>query len=271
VRLVTWNVNSLKARLGRVETWIGANAPDIVCLQETKLADAAFPTSAFADLGYESAHHGDGRWNGVAIISRIGLAGVRRGFFDDAPGDGTECRILSADCGGHRVVTVYVPNGRIVGSEFFAAKLVWLNRLRRELDETLAPGASVAVCGDFNVAPTDDDVWDIGAFDGATHVTPAERRALDDVRGWGLHDVVREQIPEGPGPFSWWDYRAGSFHKGHGMRIDLLLCSPSLAATATAAYVDRNERKKGASTEAPSDHAPVVVDFALASNESREI
>lgn len=261
MRLVTWNVNSLKARLARVEAWIRAHDPDVLCLQETKLADAAFPHGAFELLGYESAHHGSGRWNGVAIVSRVGLEDVRAGFHDEPPGTDDETRLVAATCGGVRVMSVYVPNGRVVGSEFYQAKLAWLARLRAELDATCAADVPVAVCGDFNVAPEDRDVWDLTKFDGATHVTPEERAALASVMGWGLHDVVRQLTPEGPGPFSWWDYRGGAFHKGEGMRIDLALLSEGLAARTTAAYVDRDERKKGASEVTPSDHAPVVVEI----------
>lgn len=263
MRLATWNVNSLKARLSRVEAWIVANRPDVLCLQETKAADPAFPAASFAALGYESACHGNGRWNGVAILSRVGLDEVRAGFHDEDPSAVAECRILSATCAGARIVSVYVPNGRVVGSEFYDAKLAWLGRLRAELDATCAPGAPVAVCGDFNVAPDDRDVWDVTRFAGATHVTGPERSALGGVVAWGLRDVVREVTGDAPGPFSWWDYRGGAFHKGEGMRIDLALLSGPLADRVTAAYVDREERKKGTSGEIPSDHAPVVVDVDL--------
>jgi len=262
MRLVTWNVNSLKARLPRVEEWIAQHAPDVMLLQETKCADAVFPAAAFTALGYESAHHGDGRWNGVAIVSRVGLGGVRAGFEDASPDVAGECRILSADCGGVRVYSVYVPNGREVGSEFYAAKLSWLGQLRRELDATCEPSAAVAIGGDFNVAPEDRDVWDIGAFAGLTHVTEPERAALREVMGFGLTDVVRLLHPAEAGPFSWWDYRGGAFHKGEGMRIDLVLASAPLAARVEAAFVDREARKGQGTERQPSDHAPVVVDLA---------
>lgn len=260
MRLATWNVNSLKARLARVQAWIAAVEPDVLCLQETKLADSAFPAAAFAELGYESVHHGNGRWNGVAIVSRVGLADAQAGFHDEDRSEIAESRIIAATCAGTRVISVYVPNGRSVGSEFYEAKLVWLARLRAELDATCARGAPLAVCGDFNVAPEDRDVWDVTKFDGATHVSGPERSALASVVSWGLRDVLRELAPEGPGPFSWWDYRGGAFHKGEGMRIDLALLSEPLAGRVTAAYVDRNERKKGTSGEIPSDHAPVVIE-----------
>ncbi|HXZ82617.1 MAG TPA: exodeoxyribonuclease III [Acidimicrobiales bacterium] len=261
MRLVTWNVNSLKARLPRVEEWIDAHAPDLLLLQETKCTDEAFPTEVFSRLGYESAHHGDGRWNGVAIVSRVGLAGVRAGFVAGSSEISQERRILSADCGGVRVYSVYVPNGRAVGSEFYAAKLEWLANLRRELDMTCDPGDAVAVGGDFNVAPEDRDVWDITQFTGLTHVTEPERDALRQVMDFGLEDVVRRLNPDVAGLFSWWDYRGGAFHKGEGMRIDLVLGSASLAARVRAAFIDREARKGQGSERQPSDHAPVIVDL----------
>jgi len=263
MRLVTWNVNSLTARLARVEAWIRTHEPDVLCLQETKCTDEAFPSAAFDALGYESAHVGSGRWNGVAIVSRVGLTEVRAGFYDEDPPGGGEPRLLAATCAGVRVLSVYVPNGRSVGSPHYAAKLVWLERLRNELDVTCAAGDRVAVCGDFNVAPDDRDVWDPSSFAGATHVSVAERQALGLVEQWGLHDVVRESAQDATGPFSWWDYRGGAFHKGEGMRIDLVLLSDPLAPKVLGAYVDREERKRGASGEVPSDHAPVVVDVSV--------
>jgi len=261
VRVVTWNINSLKVRLPRLEAWMQANSPDIVLLQETKVADMAFPAMAFSALGYESAHHGDGRWNGVAIISRLGVDDVRTGFSDQSSDSANERRIISATCGGVRCYSVYVPNGRTVGSPFFIAKLEWLAELRRELDAKCSPDDEILIAGDFNVALEDRDVWDISKFEGATHVTNEERGALRQVMDFGLSDVVREQHPNETGPFSWWDYRAGSFHKGEGMRIDLVLASKPLARRVSSALVDREARKKGQIAEAPSDHAPVIVDF----------
>jgi exodeoxyribonuclease III len=252
MRLATWNVNSLTARLPRVTGWIGEHQPDVLCLQETKQADAKFPAGAFSDLGYESAHHGDGRWNGVAVLSRIGLSDPVRGL--GAAEDENGCRIIAATCGGVRVHSVYVPNGRSLDSEHYGIKLAWLARLRAVLDETCRAGDPVAVCGDFNVAPDDGDVWDPAHFVGMTHVSEPERAALRQVEAWGLQDVFR-RFNE-PGVFSWWDYRGGDFHQGRGMRIDLILLSQDLAARAMAAFVDRDARKG----EKPSDHAPVVVD-----------
>ncbi|HLG68772.1 MAG TPA: exodeoxyribonuclease III [Acidimicrobiales bacterium] len=255
MRLATWNVNSLNARLPRVLEWLEANGPDVLCMQETKLADAAFPATAFAELGYESVHHGDGRWNGVAIASRVGAEAPAFGFESEEDAHG--CRILAATCGGARVHSVYVPNGRSLDSEHYLFKLAWLARLRRYLEERCDPAAPVAVCGDFNVAPCDVDVWDPAAFAGATHVSEPERAALRALLDWGLEDVFRRFHPEG-GVFSWWDYRAGDFHQGRGMRIDLVLLSAPLAARATDARIDRDARKG----KKPSDHAPVVVELS---------
>jgi exodeoxyribonuclease-3 len=262
MRLATWNVNSLKARRDRVTEWIAEHGPDVLLLQETKCADENFPAEAFSQLGYESACHGDGRWNGVAIVSRVGLANVRAGFADQVPAASPECRLISAECGGVRVYSVYVPNGRAVDSEYYAAKLEWLADLRAELDATCDPAAAVALGGDFNIAPEDRDVWDISQFEGLTHVTAREREALREVMAFGLVDVVRRLHPEEAGPFSWWDYRGGAFHKGEGMRIDLVLASAPLAARVTGAFVDREARKGQGSERQPSDHAPVVIDLA---------
>ena len=254
MRLATWNVNSLGARMPRVTEWLELQKPDILCMQETKQADDKFPEREFAELGYESAHYGDGRWNGVAILSRVGIGDVTRGF--GTPDDDHGCRIISATCGGTRVFSVYVPNGRALDNEFYEVKLAWLARLRATLDASCPAGSSVAVCGDFNVAPDDDDVWDPAAFVGATHVSEPERAGLRDVEDWGLDDVFR-RFNE-PGTFTWWDYRAGDFHQGRGMRIDLVLVSDDLVQRAMGAFHDRDARKG----KKPSDHAPVVVEFA---------
>jgi exodeoxyribonuclease-3 len=256
VRIATWNVNSLTARLPRVEEWIGYAQPDVLCLQETKQADSSFPHDAFTALGYGSAHHGDGRWNGVALVSRVGLAGVTRGLGGEDDGQGP--RAIAADCGGVRVVSVYVPNGRSLDSEHFPAKLDWLARLRAMVDETTTPDRPVAVCGDFNVAPEDRDVWDPTQFEGMTHVSPPEREALADLQSWGLIDAFR-QVYDDDQLFSWWDYRGGSFHRHRGMRIDLILVTEVLAARTTWALIDRNARKG----EKPSDHTPVFIDTAV--------
>jgi exodeoxyribonuclease III len=258
MKIATWNVNSLKARLPRVEEWVTQHQPDVLVMQETKCADTAFPALAFEQLGYASVHHGNGRWNGVAIISKVGLEDPRAGFLGEDILSLEECRILQATCAGVRVMSVYVPNGRVVDSEFYEKKLLWLGQLRKELDLTCHAGDEVAILGDFNVAPEDRDVWDITKFDGMTHVTPAERAALGDVEGWGLTDAMRSMHPDETGPFTWWDYRAGAFHKGWGMRIDLALVSEPVVARLTAAYSDRDARKG----PQPSDHAPVVIELS---------
>jgi len=238
-----------------VEEWIEYARPDVLCMQETKVADPAFPAMAFSALGYESASHGDGRWNGVALVSRVGLEDVQPGFGGKADEQG--CRLVVATCGGVRVHSVYVPNGRSVGREHYVAKLEWMRELRGHLERTCDPSDAVAVCGDFNVAPDDRDVWDPAAFEGSTHVSLPEREALASLEDWGLVDAFRLHYPQS-GLFTWWDYRAGNFHKHLGMRIDLALLSRPLADRSTYAFVDRNARKG----KQPSDHAPLFVDLA---------
>jgi len=257
MRIATWNVNSLKARLPRVEEWIAYAQPDVLCLQETKLATGAFPAMAFESLGYEWTHHGDGRWNGVAILSRVGLDDVIAGFHEGAEAEDVESRLLSATCGGVRISSAYVPNGRAVGSEHYEAKLAWLDALRRHIETTCDPTKPLAVCGDFNVAPDDRDVWDPSRAHGGTHVSEPERQAIKHLEAWGLTDAFRHLHPE-PALFSWWDYRAGDFHKHRGMRIDLVLVSRPLVERLTFAIIDRNARKG----KLPSDHAPLIVDIA---------
>jgi exodeoxyribonuclease III len=260
MRLATWNVNSLKQRLERVVAWTERHKPDVLCMQETKLTDEQVPTLDFRALGYELVHHGPGRWNGVAIASRIGVDEVVAGIptADGWTDDGG--RYLSATCGPMRVATIYVPNGRVVDSEFYLEKLEWLARLSVWLDDT-DPSTELVICGDFNVAPEDIDVWDPQAAHGGTHVSPREREAVARLRAWGMVDVVRKFHPE-PGFFSWWDYRAGHFHKNFGMRIDHVYVSPRLAERVIAAERDRDARKPSTYPGLPSDHAPLIVDFA---------
>ncbi len=255
MRVATWNVNSLKARLGRVEEWLAIASPDVLCMQETKLADSAFPSMAFQALGYESIHVGEGRWNGVAILSRVGIADVVAGFCDGEPAD-AEARLVTATCGGVRVTSVYVPNGRSLDHEQYTYKLGWLQRLRAHVAATSTPDDDVIVCGDFNIAPEDRDVYDAAKYVDTTHTSPAERAALDALKHWGLIDLFRE-VYDQDRLFSWWDYRAGDFHEGRGMRIDLVLGTPSVSKRVGWALIDRNARK---GTQ-PSDHAPVLVDF----------
>ena len=266
MRIATWNVNSLKARLDKVRWWLERAQPDVLMLQETKLADADAPADAFHDLGYELAHHGEGRWNGVAIASRCGIDGVVTNFGeplrpartpdvgDDEPL--AEARMIAATCGAIRVVCIYAPNGRVVGSVFYAAKLVWYERLTRWLAEAADPAEALVIGGDLNVAPADADVWDPRACHGGTHVSPPEREAVAKLCRWGLVDAYRAHHPE-PGRYTWWDYRAGNFHKNFGMRIDHLLATRPLAARVVAAEIDREARK---GKPMPSDHTPVVID-----------
>jgi exodeoxyribonuclease-3 len=267
MRIATWNVNSLKARLAKVEWWLQRARPDVVLLQETKLADADAPIAAFQRGGYELVHHGEGRWNGVAIASRLGIADLVANFGqplrppatsdvgDDEPL--AEARMLSAVCGGVRVVSLYAPNGREVGSPFYHAKLAWFDRLARWLVESRNPGEPLVLGGDFNVAPDDVDVWDPELCHGGTHVSDAERSALKRLLAWGLRDAYRLHHAEA-GRYTWWDYRAGNFHKNFGMRIDHLLVTRPLAERTVWAEIDREARK---GKPIPSDHAPLVIDL----------
>jgi len=267
MRIATWNVNSLKARLEKVTWWLDRAQPDVLLMQETKLADEAVPSDEFTRRGYELAHHGEGRWNGVAIASRVGIADVVRNFAEPFVASRTpdvgddeplaEARMISAVCGGVRVTSIYAPNGRSLGSIFYQAKLVWFERLARWFRETRQPDEPLVLGGDFNVAPTDADVWNVAACNGGTHVSPEERAAFRALETWGLVDAYRLSHPE-PQRYTWWDYRAGSFHKNFGMRIDHLLVSQPLTARVVASEIDR-EARKGKPT--PSDHTPLIVDL----------
>jgi exodeoxyribonuclease-3 len=256
VRIATWNVNSVTQRLPRLLPWLDERRPDVVCLQETKLADDAFVDLLGAELArraYAVAVHGEATWNGVAILSRAGLDDVKVGLAG-APGfPRPEARVVSASCSGIRVVSTYVPNGREPDSEHYRYKLAWLASLR---DMVAAGPEATVVCGDMNIAPTDDDVFDPDAYIGQTHVTPPERAALAELQALGLRDVVRDRWPN-ERVFTYWDYRAGMFHQDLGMRIDLVLASATVASRVRAAWVDRQARKGSG----PSDHAPVIVDL----------
>ncbi len=282
MRIATWNVNSLKARLEKVEWWLERAAPDVLLMQETKLSDDDAPVLPFRMLGYELLHHGEGRWNGVAIASRVGIEDAVANFGDgplrgggsgiDAGGGAVgapgasgaddfdpfdEARMVSAVCGGVRLVSVYAPNGRVVDSPWYAGKLRWFERLSRWLAETQDPAAPLVIGGDFNVAPADDDVWNAAAAHGGTHVSEPERDAFRALLAWGLTDTWRVANP-GLRRFTWWDYRAGNFQRNEGMRIDHLLASAPAAARVVAVEVDREARK---GTPTPSDHAPLVLDL----------
>jgi exodeoxyribonuclease III len=253
VRVATWNVNSLTARWNRVEQWLVATSPDVLLVQETKQDDGKFPFTGLSALGYESAHYGQGRWNGVAILSKVGVDNVVRGFGDEDP----EARFIGATCGGVRVYSCYVPNGRALDDPHYVYKLEWLAKLRNLLAARDGSQHTV-VGGDFNVTPTDFDCYDPSVFEGSTHVSAPEREALRAIEATGLVDLTRAVHPDEPN-FTWWDYRNGSFHRGWGLRIDLLLVDPELLAKTTSSYVDRDARKG----EKPSDHVPVVADFNL--------
>jgi exodeoxyribonuclease-3 len=281
MRIATWNVNSLKARLEKVEWWLARAAPDVLLMQETKLADADAPLMTFQMAGYGLIHHGEGRWNGVAIAVRDGLdAGEVITNFGDRPvrdsGAGAtvslleedfdpsdEARMVSAVVGRPgeepiRVVSLYAPNGRVVGSPFYDGKLRWFRRVRRWLDETRRPDEPLVIGGDFNVAPVDADVWDPRLAHGGTHVSEPEREAFRGLLEWGLRDAYRGAHPDARGRFTWWDYRAGNFHKNFGMRIDHLLPSAAVAERVIAVEIDREARK---GKPIPSDHAPLVLDL----------
>ncbi len=256
MRLVTWNVNSVKQRVPRLLPWLDQRRPDVVCLQETKLTDEAF-TDLLADeltgRGYEVAVHGEPQWNGVAILSRVGLEDVVAGLPGGPGFPHPEARAVSATCAGVRVVSVYVPNGRTPDSDHYRYKLAWLAALREHVAPT---AATTVVCGDMNIAPADEDVFDADAYVGQTHVTAPERAALAELQALGLHDVVRDRWPT-ERVFTYWDYRAGMFHQDLGMRIDLVLAGTEVAPRVQAAWVDRHARKG----TGPSDHAPVIVDL----------
>ena len=267
MRIATWNVNSLKARLEKVVWWLERAKPDVLLMQETKLSDADAPVATFEQAGYELVHHGEGRWNGVAIASRVGIADVIANFGQalrpqktpDVPDDEplAEARMVSAVCGGVRVVSLYAPNGRTLDSPFYEAKLVWYERLVRWLAESRDPGESMALGGDYNIAPADADVWDPAACHGGTHVSERERAAFAKLQSWGLVDIYRLRQPE-PGRYTWWDYRAGNFHKNFGMRIDHLLVTKPVAGRTVWVEIDREARK---GKPLPSDHAPLVIDL----------
>jgi len=258
MRFATWNVNSLKARLPRVEEFLGYADVDVLCMQETKLSDKTWPSLTFSGLGYESVHFGNGQWNGVAVLSRVGIEkvayGFGDGFVDPYDNDG---RLITATCGGVSFTSVYCPNGREVPSEWYDSKLAWFGVLREWLARGHDPSEPLVVLGDYNVAPADIDVWDINAFAGSTHVTKLERDAVAALEAWGLHDTFRKLYPDQDRLFTYWDYRRGDFHEHRGMRIDLALATTPVLDRVNWAVVDRNARKG----TLPSDHAPLIIDL----------
>jgi exodeoxyribonuclease-3 len=269
VRIATWNVNSIRARSGRVVDWLQRADIDVLAMQEIKCRDDQFPAAAFEAAGYEVATHGFNQWNGVAVASRVGIADVELGFpgvpgFGKALPDGTlpvEARAMAATVGdGIRVWSLYVPNGRDLADPHYPYKLAWLDRLRAVTAERLAanPDEPVALMGDWNVAPLDSDVWDMAVFEGSTHVSQPERDAFAAFESAGVTDVVRPLIPTG---YTYWDYKQLRFPRNEGMRIDFILASRAFADLVTGASIERNERKG----DAPSDHVPVVVDLDVES------
>ncbi|KDF00455.1 exodeoxyribonuclease III [Mycolicibacterium aromaticivorans JS19b1 = JCM 16368] len=269
MRLATWNVNSIRARVDRVVDWLGRADVDVLAMQETKCADDQFPTMPFLEAGYEVVHCGFNQWNGVAIASRVGFDDVQVGF-DGQPSWGkdddakAEARALAATCGGVRVWSLYVPNGRTLADPHYQYKLEWLAALRNTAEAWLQddPQAPIALVGDWNIAPTDEDVWDISVFHGATHVSEPERKAFNDIVETKFTDVVRPFTP-GPGVYTYWDYTQLAFQKRRGMRIDFILGSPALAERVTHAEIVKDERRPGKKGDpSPSDHAPVLVDVS---------
>jgi exodeoxyribonuclease-3 len=261
MRLATWNINSVRARIDRLTAWLARSDVDIVAIQETKVPDDKFPFARIEELGYQVAHHGTNQWNGVAVLSRVGIDDIQIGLPGVPPfGDPavTEARAIGVLCGGVRVWSLYVPNGRAIGDPHYDYKLAWLGALHDYGAKALAsqPDAQIALCGDFNIAPTDDDIWSVDYYRGSTHVTPPERQAFFSVVDAGFADVVRPYHP-GPGVYTYWDYTQLAFPKRRGMRIDFALASPALAARVTGAVIDREERKG----KLPSDHAPVIVEL----------
>lgn len=256
LRLATWNINSIRTRVGQVVEWATGHDVDVLLLQETKCGDALFPFDAFAAAGYEVAHHGVDHWNGVAIASRVGLDHVTPGFRGPQAPPFDEPRLLAADCGGLRCWTVYVPNGRELWDPHYAFKLVWLERLRHELVVEGAADRPAVVAGDFNVAPTDDDIYMPSRWRRRTHASEPERAGIRALVDLGLSDITRDHLPE-PGTFTWWNYRPGQFEKNHGLRIDLALLSDAAATTVDRVWIDRAAR----ALPRPSDHAPLVIDL----------
>jgi len=251
IKIATWNVNSIRARSARVLAWMEANSPDVLCLQETKSTDETFPDEGFRALGYEVAHFGQRTYNGVAIVSRQPLRDVERGFADGSQDEAA--RFIAGRVCGIRVASAYIPNGKAVGTDKFAYKLEWLERLKGWLERCAEPQEPIALCGDYNVAPTDDDVYDAEAFRNQVLCHPEERSRFEALLKWGFVDTFGAQHPEG-GYFSWWDYRQLGFPKNRGVRIDHILASAPLASRVDEVYVDRAARKG----KEPSDHAPVV-------------
>jgi exodeoxyribonuclease III len=257
MKLITWNVNSIRQRGPRLLALLARHTPDVVCLQETKVTDADFPAADFLEAGYQSVAFGQRAYNGVAILAREPLTNVGLGFRNDpVPG---EARVLAASVGDLRVIDVYVVNGKNVGDPAYDVKLAWLDALADHLAATEDPSRPLIVTGDFNVAPSDLDVHDPRLWEGKNLASPPERGRVRRLIDWGLTDLGRRATDEEPGPFTWWDYRMGAFHRGWGLRIDLILGSPPVAERVVSVEVDREERKPTSGEGKPSDHAPVIL------------
>lgn len=254
MRIATWNVNSIRARLDHVERWLRQAHPDILCLQETKVEDSSFPTDTFSRQGYETVLSGERSYNGVAILARHPIDDVTIGLADHSPEDGQ--RLIAANVRGVRVVSAYVPNGKNLESPMYQRKLEWLSRLKSTLERTCTPGSPLVVCGDFNIAREELDVFDVERMKGQLHFTDEEHRALDELLAYGLYDAFRRKNRETKA-FSWWDYRMGAFRRNRGLRIDYVFVNQPILQVLENALIDTEPR----AWEKPSDHAPVLIDF----------
>lgn len=255
MKIATWNVNSINVRMPQLLGWLKSADVDVVCFQETKTIDENFPGAVLNELGYDAVFMGQKSYNGVAIISKLPIEDVQKNFLDD--NDESPKRLIAATIKGVRVVNTYIPNGTAIGTDKFAFKLDWLQRLRRLFDDACDVSKDVLLCGDFNVAPTELDVWSVPVWEGKLHFSRPERAAITYVKQWGFVDLYRQFNPD-KREFSWWDYREGAWQKNHGLRIDHIWTSPSLAAKCTGCWIDKSPR----TLEKPSDHAPVVAEFA---------
>lgn len=256
MKIATWNVNSINVRMPQLLDWLAAAEPDVVCLQETKTVDDGFPAEELKAAGYESAFMGQKSYNGVAILSKLPVAVVQKNFPDDD--DESPKRMIAATINGIRIVNTYIPNGTELGTDKFKFKLDWLMRLRRYFDDTCDTAKDVLLCGDFNVAMDELDVWSVPHWEGKLHFSKPERAAMHFVKQWGFTDLFRKMngnVQE----FSWWDYRAGAWQQNRGLRIDHIWTSSLLAEKCTGCWVDKSTR----SLERPSDHAPVVAEFQI--------
>jgi len=256
MKIATWNVNSILVRLPQVLEWLAANRPDVLCLQETKCVDERFPAEALREAGYRAETFGQPTYNGVAMLSTAECRDVQRGFPDEEAD--SPRRVMAATIGPLRVINVYIPNGALVGSDKYRYKLVWLKQLRRHLDDRYDPRRPLVICGDFNIAPEERDVYDPAAWEGKVLFSKQERAALKIIQDWGFVDLFRLHHPES-GLYSWWDYRAGAFRRNQGLRIDHLWATEPLAQQCVGAWIDPAPRK----LERPSDHAPVVAEFEV--------